>query len=98
MIFDEPALSTEREWPAESNGFRNYYKFSSFWIELGQRQTTIERSTYSILEWLGDVGGLFDGLRLLCQYFVAPIASMALRKKIYKLAVLENSNSMKILR
>lgn len=34
----------------------------------------IERKTYSLLEWIGDVGGLFDGLIYLGSIFITPIA------------------------
>ena len=39
----------------------------------------IDRKTYSILELLGDVGGLFDGLKTIGGFFVTPIASFALK-------------------
>lgn len=32
------------------------------------------RSTYSLLEWLGDIGGLFKGLRMLGTAMVFPFA------------------------
>ena len=32
------------------------------------------RSTYSILEWLGDVGGLFEMLKLIGVTIVGPYA------------------------
>ena len=39
----------------------------------------IERQTYSLLDWIGDIGGLFDGLNLLISKFIAPIAAFALQ-------------------
>ena len=39
----------------------------------------IERQTYSSLEWLGDVGGLFDGLRLIVGPIVARVSAYALK-------------------
>ena len=38
----------------------------------------IERSTYSILEWLGDVGGLFDMLCLIGGFLIGPLATYSL--------------------
>ena len=43
---------------------------------------TTERQTYSILEWLGDVGGLFDGLMLIGKFFILPIGGLALKLKL----------------
>ena len=37
----------------------------------------IERATYSALDWLGDVGGLFDGLKIIASLLVAPISALA---------------------
>ena len=58
------------------------YKFNSIMFELKQQMTTYERSTYSFLEWLGDVGGLVDGLRLIVQFIVGPIATLAVKKEL----------------
>ena len=51
----------------------------SFWIELDSNMKHIERETYSLLEWAGDIGGLYDGLQLLVGFFLAPIASFMMR-------------------
>ena len=55
------------------------YNFASVWIELDYQKIEIERSTYTILEWLGDVGGLFDGLLLILNYFMSPLATFAMK-------------------
>jgi len=39
----------------------------------------IERQTYSMLEWLGDIGGLFDALYIIGSVFVAPLTGFALK-------------------
>lgn len=50
---------------------------------------TISRSTYSLLDWLGDVGGLFDALNIIAEFMIAPIASYALRQRLTSLLVRE---------
>ena len=52
------------------------------YFEYGKSQTTIERKTYSILELLGDVGGLLDGLKLIGGFLVTPIVTFALKVKL----------------
>ena len=32
-----------------------------------------------MLEWVGDIGGLFDGMRIVAQILIAPISSYALK-------------------
>ena len=38
----------------------------------------INRQTYSLLDWLGDLGGLFDALYLIGYALIAPLANFAL--------------------
>ena len=38
-----------------------------------------ERRAYSILEWLGDVGGLLDALRYIGYYLITPITAFKMR-------------------
>ena len=40
------------QWPTKANP--TIYKFNSFWFELRQNASTIERETYSFLDWMGD--------------------------------------------
>ena len=42
----------------------------------------IERKTYESLEWLGDVGGLFDALLVIGRFFVGPAAAFALNSEL----------------
>jgi len=38
-----------------------------------------ERVTYSLLDWLGDVGGLFDALRYIGSFLITPLATYSLK-------------------
>ena len=42
----------------------------------------IERSTYHLLDWLGDCGGLLDALFFLADLFIFPFTSFALTEKL----------------
>ena len=42
----------------------------------------IERKTYSGLEWLGDVGGLFDALVLIGRFLVGPITVFTVKVEL----------------
>ena len=59
-------------FPTESNP-NNRYKFSSIHLIFGPDLHVIERQTYSMLELLGDVGGLFDALRYIGLVLVEPV-------------------------
>ena len=45
----------------------------------GQDLTLIDRHTYSGLEWLGDVGGLFGALQAIGLFIVGPISAFKLK-------------------
>ena len=72
--------STYANWPTKENPSR--YKINSFWIESSPVLTTIERSTYNLLEWFGDVGGLLEALKIIGGFIAAPFATFALNSKL----------------
>ena len=49
---------------------------------LNSHKNMIERKTYSVLEWLGDIGGLFEGLSLIASHLVAPAAAYVMRAEL----------------
>ena len=75
------SYSSVSEWPSEEK--QSIYKLNSFIINLSQDHTVIERQTYSLLEWIGDIGGLFDGLLLLGRNLIAPFAAFALKSALF---------------
>ena len=40
---------------------------------------TFNRQTYSLLDWLGDCGGLFDALYLFLKVILAPVTTFNMR-------------------
>lgn len=48
------------------------YKFGSVEIVNDQHINVINRQTYSILDWLGDIGGLNDALLIIFQWLILP--------------------------
>ena len=69
------------KWPTKEEP-DNKYKFASVWFELSQDEIKIERQTYSILEWLGDVGGLVDAFRYIGVFLLSPLADFVLKQKL----------------
>lgn len=61
------------------------YKFTSFHFRRNQDLKIINRQTYSILDWLGDIGGLFDALRILTEFSIAPLSAFALKQRLAQL-------------
>ena len=58
------------------------YKVISSVVSLDLDQYVIERQTYSVLEWLGDVGGLFGILVLIGRTVIGPIAKFQLKSEL----------------
>lgn len=42
----------------------------------------IERSTYSLLDWFGDLGGLYEALYFLGYFVASPAAAMSLKANL----------------
>lgn len=68
-------------WPTKENPDA-LYKFGSVWIEQGQKKTIIERQTYSLLDCLGDIGGLLDGLRLIVEVIIGSFTAFMMKAKL----------------
>ena len=77
------SLSAIRNHPLKETGLlrktQNYNTRSQAhgW-NLTQASQTVERQTYSLLEWVGDVGGLLDGLIIIARLLILPHHSLCL--------------------
>ena len=54
-----------------------------------------ERQTYSVLEWVGDVGGLFDGLGMIARMFMGPFSAFAMKAEILSVIFKQSSQAGK---
>ena len=73
MVFEQVYPSVQRDdLLVKPDG---YYKFGSLEIVAYPSTTILSRQTYSVLEWLGDVGGLNDSLYLIAQLILLPFTS-----------------------
>ena len=61
-------------WPTEDKP-SNKYKYASIEFNMSSNIMNWNRTTYSILDWLGDLGGLFGMLFSLASLAVAPMAN-----------------------
>ena len=57
----------------------------STYLELDTEYLKIERSTYSFLDWLGDVGGLMDGFYLLIGIVFGGLMLLGINSKLLEL-------------
>lgn len=71
VFFESSNPSFLKDWPTKENP-DTFIKYTSMAIMFDQNMTVIERSTYSLLELLGDVGGLIDGLRYIGIIILSP--------------------------
>ena len=63
------------------------YKFFSLDIQLNRNLKTHSRQTYSVLDWLGDCGGLMDALFFIAKVLANPFSLFALNIKLRRLLV-----------
>ena len=73
-----PQPSAWDKYPTVENPLAKY-KFTSLEVNLSLHKKVINRQTYSLLDWLGDFGGLIDGLFYFCKFLISPVASFSLQ-------------------
>ena len=54
------------------------FMYTSMEIKMSLDLVTWERSTYSLLDYLGDLGGLFDALWYIARFIVKPFSAVTL--------------------
>ena len=79
-------MSAWSQFPTTQNP-DNLYKYASFEINLNKDLLQTNRQTYSLLDLLGDCGGLMDILIFIGAIFVNPISIYAARSVIATLLV-----------
>ena len=72
-----PKPSSWSDYPTRENPL-GIFKYGSMEIGLSQDLTSWNRQTYSILDFIGDLGGLLDGLKYACLLVLAPFSTFNL--------------------
>ena len=72
---DQPYPSSDRDDLSEKPD--GEYKFGSLEILVKQTMLIMNRETYSVLDWLGDVGGLNDAIVLILKPFISYISYLS---------------------
>ena len=67
-----PEPSAWNKFPTKEDPLTRY-KFTSVEVNFSLDMVAIQRQTYSILDWLGDMGGLLDALYFICAICLHPI-------------------------
>ena len=55
----------------------------SVWIEISPDIVHHSRSVYSVLDWLGDVGGLFDALTLIARVLLSSLTTLIFKLGLF---------------
>ena len=81
LTFWNPEPSTWVDFPTPEHP-DNKMEYASLYISLDDKKTKWSRQTYSLLDFLGDLGGLFDALKLIVASIVGPFARFGLNLSI----------------
>ena len=73
-----PQPSSWNKFPTVENPSRKY-KFTSLEVNLSLHKKVVNRQSYSLLDWLGDFGGLIDGLYYFCKFLISPVVAFSLQ-------------------
>ena len=76
-----PSAMNKIPTQAEPN---NRYIFTSIYFGQGKDLHAINRKTYNLLDWLGDWGGLLDGLKMIAKILVTPLTTLALKINLFE--------------
>ena len=57
-------------------------KFTSVTIDLSPNLVVVQRETYDLLTWLGDVGGIADALYLLGNIILMPFTAYSFQSNL----------------
>ena len=71
-----PLPSSWLTYPTPENP-SSKYKFASIEVNFTLDQVVWTRQTYSLLDWLGDLGGLYESLYYGCLLLVSPFTRFA---------------------
>jgi len=58
----------------------------------------VNRQTYSLLDWMGDLGGLFDALYIFCNFIVMPVSVFNLQATLMSRLFRQRPSDMRIKR
>ena len=67
--------------------FPTKYKFFSMDVTISPDVPKIRRKTDSLLDWLGDWGGLLDSLHFLADILLSPLSAYMMKSKLAALIV-----------
>lgn len=70
------SLSMGATFPSAYASYPEAYKFIGLTISVDDKRSLISRHTYSLLEFLGDIGGLFEFLHIFLSVVVYILTSM----------------------
>ena len=73
-----PQYSSWTTFPTDEDPF-SLYKYASVEVNLNKDLAMINRQTYSMLDWLGDCGGLLEALFFISDMFFAPFMMFKVR-------------------
>ena len=69
------------------NQYPDYYKFFSLEVNLNEDLKQIDRETYSMLDWLGDIGGLIEALKVFGEVIISSMSMFAFKSRLASLIV-----------
>ena len=73
--------SSENKWPTLERP-NDRYKYFSVELYLDTNIVQINRKTTSTLDWIGDLGGLLDGINYIMKILISPYSIYVLESKL----------------
>lgn len=75
--------------------FPDFYKFTGLVIDFDYDLQTTNRQTYSFLDWMGDLGGLFEALNYVFFWLLSPFTAYAFESRLISHLFRQSSQNRK---
>ena len=88
--FNSPIQKKETDFIIFDSGWKDFpshYKYFSMDLGISPDVPKIRRKTDSLLDWLGDWGGLLDSLYFLADILLSPLSAYMMNSKLAQLLV-----------
>ena len=88
--FTSPIQKKSSDFLINDSGWKNFptqYKFFSMELSISPDVPKVKRKIDSLLDWLGNWGGLLDGLNFLAYILISPLSNYRMKSKLAMLLV-----------
>ena len=85
IYFNSPLLKRDGDFFIKDSSFKHYPTYYAFFfmsVNVSPDVPKVRRKTDSLLDWLGDWGGLLDSLYFIADILLSPLSAYMMKSKL----------------